>query len=92
LRREPSPPLRCVWAASPLKGDDIYWIEGRPDEGGRNVVVKRTADGCIADVTPEGINVRTRVHGYGGAAFVVDSARSLPSTPQRVQHAAILAA
>ena len=53
------------------EGDDIYWIEGRPDEGGRNAVVKRDANGRIADVTPEGINVRTRVHEYGGAAYVV---------------------
>ena len=54
-----------------VDGDDIYWIEGRPLEGGRNVVVKRTGDGCIADVTPDGTNVRTLVHEYGGAAYVV---------------------
>src|SRR6266850_614645 len=54
-----------------IDGDDIYWIEGRPDEGGRHVVVKRSADGCIADATPERTNVRTRVHEYGGAAYVV---------------------
>src|SRR6267378_8289886 len=54
-----------------LDGDDIYWIEGRPEEGGRNVLVKRSADGRIADVTPEGTNVRTRVHEYGGAAYTV---------------------
>jgi dipeptidyl aminopeptidase/acylaminoacyl peptidase len=34
-----------------LDGDDIYWIEGRPEEDGRNVVVKRSADGRTADVT-----------------------------------------
>jgi dipeptidyl aminopeptidase/acylaminoacyl peptidase len=54
-----------------IDGDDIYWAEGRPDEGGRSVVVKRTADGRIADVTPPGTNVRTRVHEYGGAAYAV---------------------
>ncbi len=54
-----------------LDGDDIYWIEGRPDEDGRNVIVKRSADGRIADVTPAGTNVRTRVHEYGGAAYTV---------------------
>ena len=47
-----------------LDGDDIYWIEGRPDDDGRNVIVKRSADGRIADVTPAGTNVRTRVHEY----------------------------
>jgi dipeptidyl aminopeptidase/acylaminoacyl peptidase len=54
-----------------IDGDDIYWIEGRPEEGGRHVIVKRSADGRIADATPERTNVRTRVHEYGGAAYVV---------------------
>lgn len=54
-----------------LDGEDIYWIEGRPGDNGRNVVVKRSPDGHIADVTPDGTNVRTRVHEYGGAAYVV---------------------
>lgn len=54
-----------------LDGDDIYWIEARPEEGGRNVVVKRSADGRIWDITPAAANVRTRVHEYGGAAYTV---------------------
>ena len=33
-----------------LDGDDIYWTEGRPDEGGRNVIVRRGADGQIVEV------------------------------------------
>ena len=28
-----------------LDGDDIYWTEMRPSEGGRNVVVRRRARG-----------------------------------------------
>jgi dipeptidyl aminopeptidase/acylaminoacyl peptidase len=56
-----------------LDGDDVYWIEGRPEQRGRNVIVKRTSDGHIADVTPEETNVRTRVHEYGGAAYVVSA-------------------
>jgi dipeptidyl aminopeptidase/acylaminoacyl peptidase len=55
-----------------LDGDDIYWLEGRPAEGGRNVLVRRTPDGAIADVTPPPFNVRTRVHEYGGGAYLVD--------------------
>ncbi|MDR2215979.1 MAG: S9 family peptidase [Nevskiaceae bacterium] len=54
-----------------LDGDEVYWVEGRASEGGRNVIVKRTADGNVVDVTPSGVNVRTRVHEYGGGAFVV---------------------
>ena len=29
-----------------LDGDDVYWIELRPLEAGRQVVVKRTPDGA----------------------------------------------
>lgn len=54
-----------------LDGDDIYWIESRPGEEGRSVVVRRTPDGAIADATPPGANVRTRVHEFGGAPFSV---------------------
>jgi dipeptidyl aminopeptidase/acylaminoacyl peptidase len=55
-----------------VDGDDVYWIEGRPQEGGRNVLVRRRRDGSTADVVPEGFNVRSRVHEYGGGAYVVD--------------------
>ena len=55
-----------------LDGGDAYWLEMRPKEGGRVVLVKRSADGRTSDVTPEGFNVRTRVHEYGGGAFAVD--------------------
>ncbi|HTM03940.1 MAG TPA: prolyl oligopeptidase family serine peptidase [Vicinamibacterales bacterium] len=56
-----------------LDGDDIYWLEGRPSESGRIVLVRRTPDGRIRDVTPPPFNVRTRVHEYGGGAYVVDA-------------------
>jgi hypothetical protein len=36
-----------------LVGDDIYWLEGRPQEQGRNVIV-RGPDGTAADITPAG--------------------------------------
>jgi len=54
-----------------LDGDDIYWVEQRPSEAGRNVVVRRRADGTIEDVTPPGYNARTRVHEYGGGAYLL---------------------
>ncbi|MGE3888542.1 MAG: prolyl oligopeptidase family serine peptidase [Vicinamibacterales bacterium] len=54
-----------------LDGGDVYWTEGRASEGGRYVIVRRTADGRISDVTPPGFNVRSRVHEYGGAAMTV---------------------
>src|SRR5262249_42889431 len=52
-----------------LDVDDIYWIEMRPTEKGRSVIVRRTPDGKTIDVTPPGFNARTRVHEYGGGAF-----------------------
>jgi dipeptidyl aminopeptidase/acylaminoacyl peptidase len=54
-----------------VDGDDIYWLEGRPSEGGRNVIVRRSEDGAIADVLPVGFNARSRVHEYGGGSYVV---------------------
>ena len=54
-----------------LYGRDVYWVESRPAEGGRNVVVRRTTDGSISDVTPPEFNARTRVHEYGGGAYSV---------------------
>ncbi len=54
-----------------LDGEAVYWIEQRPAEGGRNVIVRRTPDGTIADLTPAPLNARTRVHEYGGGAYAV---------------------
>jgi dipeptidyl aminopeptidase/acylaminoacyl peptidase len=54
-----------------IDGQTIYWIEMRPTEGGRNVIVKRDPDGAISDVTPQPFNARTRVHEYGGGDYAV---------------------
>jgi dipeptidyl aminopeptidase/acylaminoacyl peptidase len=56
-----------------IDGDDIYWIERRADEGGRKVIVRRSADGQIVDMTPAGFNARTRVHEYGGGDYAVSN-------------------
>jgi dipeptidyl aminopeptidase/acylaminoacyl peptidase len=48
-----------------------WWLEGRPEESGRQVLVRLDPDGTITRLTPEGFNVRTRVHEYGGAASLV---------------------
>jgi dipeptidyl aminopeptidase/acylaminoacyl peptidase len=52
-------------------GDDVYWIERRPDERGRHVLVRALPDGRRADVSPPGSNIRSRVHEYGEPAYVV---------------------
>ncbi len=43
-----------------------WWLERRPDEGGRYVLVR---DGEA--LTPADMNVRTRVHEYGGGAWLL---------------------
>jgi dipeptidyl aminopeptidase/acylaminoacyl peptidase len=55
-----------------LDGGEIYWLEGRPQEQGRNVVVRAGAEGgAPADLNPAPFNARTRVHEYGGGAWTV---------------------
>jgi dipeptidyl aminopeptidase/acylaminoacyl peptidase len=54
-----------------VDGADIYWIEGRPAESGRNVIVRHTPDGRTSDVNRFPFNARTRVHEYGGGAYTV---------------------
>ncbi|HEX8773053.1 MAG TPA: S9 family peptidase [Pyrinomonadaceae bacterium] len=54
-----------------VDGADVYWIEMRPSEGGRSVIVRRSADGQVTDVTPPPFNARTRVHEYGGGDYTV---------------------
>ena len=55
-----------------IDGEDVYWLESRPGEGGRNVVVHLTPDRRTEDATPQPFNARTRVHEYGGGDFAVD--------------------
>jgi dipeptidyl aminopeptidase/acylaminoacyl peptidase len=47
------------------------WIESRPHEGGRSVLVKQDPDGRVHDITPAPFNIRTRVHEYGGGASLI---------------------
>ncbi|MEM7080557.1 MAG: prolyl oligopeptidase family serine peptidase [Pseudomonadota bacterium] len=53
-----------------LDGDDLYWLEMRPKEAGRYVLMRRTDTGG-EEVTPAEFSVRTRVHEYGGKSFLV---------------------
>ena len=61
-----------------LDGTDVYWLESRPQENGRSVIVRRAADGSSLDVTPAAagageaaFSVRTRVHEYGGGSYLI---------------------
>ncbi len=58
-----------------VDGDALLWLELRPSERGRTVLVRRGADGAIEDLTPPPFDVATRVHEYGGGAFVAQDGR-----------------
>lgn len=59
-----------------IAGDQVWWSEGRPTEGGRIVVCRasdgRTPDssGEVVDLLPAPWNARTRVHEYGGTSWL----------------------
>ena len=62
-------------------GDSACWLERRPEEGGRNVLVCLAADGDVRTLTPEGFDVRSRVHEYGGGAFCLLAPAGVPAAP-----------
>jgi len=72
-----SPITSDLIAAHPIRlgdvsvdGDTLYWIEARPSEQGRCVIVRRDPDGATHDVLPPPFSARTLVHEYGGGSFL----------------------
>jgi len=63
-------------SAPRLEGERLFWLEGRPSEGGRQVVMVGSLsveEGIdrIAEASPPGRNVRSRVHEYGGGEYAI---------------------
>ncbi len=54
-----------------IDGNDIYWIEGHPNEAGRYTIMRYASDGAITECIPPEFYARTTVHEYGGGAFAV---------------------
>ena len=54
----------------PQFSQGVVWLEQRPAENGRYALVRRRPDGSVEDVLPMPYNVRTRVHEYGGGAYL----------------------
>jgi dipeptidyl aminopeptidase/acylaminoacyl peptidase len=54
-----------------LDNKNLYWLESRPNEGGRNVIVQLDHNGAMREINAAPFNVRTRVHEYGGGAYLV---------------------
>ena len=83
-------------------GEAVYWSEARPEEQGRQVIVRRGPEGRPVDVLPKPYSARSRVHEYGGGEFLVSGATIFfvndkdqqiyelapPAAPQRITRAA----
>src|SRR4051812_3572149 len=54
-----------------LSDNAVYWIEGRPNDGGRSVILKRSMNGETVEVNRAPFNARSKVHEYGGGAYWV---------------------
>ncbi len=56
-------------SALTAEGTALYWLESRPAEGGRQVLVRSVGGEPAAEVSPPGANLRSGVHEYGGGAY-----------------------
>ena len=56
-------------------GDCVYWLEVRPSEAGRSVVVRQRPGASREDCIPTPYSARTRVHEYGGGSYVAAAGR-----------------
>lgn len=54
-----------------LDGATFYWVESRPQEEGRSVIVRRRSDGHVEDILHSPYSARTTAHEYGGGTFAV---------------------
>ena len=52
-------------------GDYLYWLESRPQEGGRNTIMRWTAGTEPEELLAAPWNARTRVQEYGGGSLLV---------------------
>ncbi|GAA1040604.1 prolyl oligopeptidase family serine peptidase [Streptomyces murinus] len=59
-------------------GDETWWTEPRPGEGGRRALIRRRADGTEESLLPAPWNVRTRVIEYGGRPWTAESRGGAP--------------
>ncbi len=58
-----------------LDGERVAWLEGRPEEGGRQVVMAAVPGQAPEELSPADVNVRSRVHEYGGGDYLLRDGR-----------------
>lgn len=70
-----------------LCNNTTYWIEKRPLEQGRCVIVQYDS-GAVTDCLPDGFSSRSRVHEYGGASYIVtiDGIYFINDADQQIYH------
>ncbi len=56
-----------------LDREELYWVEMRPEEDGRYVIVRHSDTGTVRDVLPHPFSARTLVHEYGGGALLASA-------------------
>ncbi|SDK13151.1 S9 family peptidase [Microbulbifer yueqingensis] len=66
----------------------FYWLESRPAENGRSVLVRHCPQHGNSDITPAPISVRSKAHEYGGASYLVanDRVYFVQAADQRIYH------
>lgn len=52
-------------------GEYLYWLEQRPEQKGRGVLMRWSVATGFTELTPDTLSVRSRVHEYGGGEFAV---------------------
>jgi dipeptidyl aminopeptidase/acylaminoacyl peptidase len=55
------------------QNNNLYWVESRPWDNGRNVIMCHREDGTIYDLIPAPFSHLSKVHEYGGCAYAVHS-------------------
>lgn len=72
-----------LWSEPRLRGGRLFWLERRPEDGGRTRLLMRPAGSVELptsptasappgqEITPAGADVRSRIHAYGGGAYAV---------------------
>ena len=68
LVAEASPAINFVRC----NNDHLYWVESRPWDNGRNVIMRLGVSGAVQELLPASFSNHSRVHEYGGCAYVAN--------------------
>ncbi|MEE3331794.1 MAG: S9 family peptidase, partial [Myxococcota bacterium] len=58
-----------------IDGGAVYWLEGRPSEGGRQALMSSGRESDALELSQPDGNIRSRVHEYGGGAYLAQAGR-----------------